>query len=71
MFDMAKLMTLNRSLDGLDGRPPAYVLPRGERAPTYRRQVGAVFGIEFTGEYESNRRDESRRSGHPKLRFLL
>ena len=71
MFDMAKLMTLNRSVDGIGGPPAAYVLPRGERAPTYRRQVGAVFGVEFTGEFETGHRGDTQRSGHPRLGFLL
>ena len=67
----AKCLHLNRSIRGMNRPTGEMMLAVNERVPVYRRQVGAVFSVEYSGE--SRFSYEERRGGQrrPALSFLF
>lgn len=60
----AKCLHLNRSVTSLARAANELVLPGNERTPIYRRQVGSIFSVEYSGEQRlshENRRASGRR----------
>ena len=59
----AKCLQLNKSVKSIKRFEPTLLLPKNERTPIYRRQVGSVFSVEYSGE---QRLDRGSRGGTPR-----
>lgn len=53
----AKCLELNGSARSMKRISSEFELPKNERAPIYRRQVGPVFSVEYSGEARLNYSD--------------
>ena len=56
----AKCLHLNKSIRDLNSAKETFILPRSERVPVYRRQIGPIFSIEYVGEQRSGFEDRGR-----------
>ena len=65
----ADCLKINRSVVGVSGMESHLLLPGGEHTPMYRRQVGSVFSIEYSGALEASRVVQGR--SRPPLSFLF
>jgi len=67
----AKCLQLNRSITNLARAANELVLPGSERTPIYRRQVGSVFSVEYSGEPRFNYEDRRGGNRRPALSYLF
>lgn len=56
----AKCLHLNKSIKSINPAGEGFVLPRSERVPVYRRQIGSIFSVEYAGEQRSGFEDRAR-----------
>lgn len=70
-MNFAKCLHLNSSVRGMSRPVSEFTLAVNDRVPFYRRQVGSVFSVEYSGEPRLGHDD--RRGGHrrPALSYLF
>lgn len=56
----AKCLHLNRSVTPMRRSALEFVLPSSDRTPIYRRQVGSVFSVEYSGEPRMSYEDRGK-----------
>lgn len=70
-MNFAKCLHCNSSVKGINRADSEFVLPVNDRLPIYRRQVGSIFSVEYSGEQRFGHDDRRGGNRRPALSYLF